>query len=85
MLSPYIRQDEFLSDGEADQGILLAENTKGRKGDITATSSHLAPLDCRELVSLAQDDAADPDRSHKQVLIDATLLEKHNLELVLFL
>ena len=34
-----------------------------RKGEITATRSHLAPLDCRELVSLALDDAADPDRS----------------------
>ncbi len=79
MLCPYIRQDAFPSDNEADHGIPQAENTKEKKGDITASSSHLGPLDCRELVSLAQDDAADPDRQPKQVLIDATLfVEGHN-------
>lgn len=33
------------------------------KGEITATRSHLGLLDCRELVSLAPNDAADLDRS----------------------
>lgn len=63
MLSPYIRQDGFPFDDEAYRGLPPAENTKEKKETSQPLVVTWGPLDCRELVSLAPDDAADPDRS----------------------
>ena len=43
--------------------MMLSPYIRQDTAEITATRSHLGPLDCQELVSLALDDAADPDRS----------------------